>query len=209
MFDFLPVQGSTLKKLLWLRKVTGGSSLPAEYREVLGFTYAANTYYQITNFKMYGTYTTRVSFMCTEDPPARNVLGAQSSNPDATTNNYSLHVGSSAAKLLRYNGGTYSSYVLPNKRYDVVITPTGSLGLEVDSTWAKKSFRSEYAMCVGATSTSSTRKFVGSIYGHIVIDGYLNLIPCERLSDHVLGYYDTVNETFYEPIGDPPTEITA
>ena len=55
-------------------------------------------------------------------------------------------------------------------------------------------------MLIGSTTlTGSSAKLKGNLYGNIIVDGRLKLIPCERVSDNVLGYYDTYSETFYEP----------
>ena len=48
---------------------------------------------------------------------------------------------------------------------------------------------------------------VGDIIGNVIVDGRLKLIPCERLSDNVLGYYDAVSGTFYEPTGGAPISL--
>ena len=49
----------------------------------------------------------------------------------------------------------------------------------------------------------------GTFYGNVEVEGPNGLrfkgIPCERLSDGEIGYYDTVSKTFYEPVGETPT----
>ncbi len=175
--------------------------LPAGYKRLLGLTYNNNVYYGITNFKMRGSDTLRFSFKCTMGTPACNVLGAYDGSSAQT--NLSLYLGaSSSAKYLRYNGSTYNSQADQNEQYDVVITPTGSTGMKTDSTWTEKTFESDGDLCIGTTSpTATSSKMVGDIIGNIQVDGRLKLVPCERMSDNVLGYYDLVGETFYEPTG--------
>ena len=175
--------------------------LPAGYKRLLGLTYNNNVYYGITNFKMRGSDTLRFSFKCTMGTPACNVLGAYDATSAQT--NYSLYLGAaSSAKYLRYNGSTYNSQADQNEQYDVVITPTGSTGMKTDSTWTEKTFESDGDLCIGTTSpTATSSKMVGDIIGNIQVDGRLKLVPCERMSDNVLGYYDLVGETFYEPTG--------
>ena len=49
----------------------------------------------------------------------------------------------------------------------------------------------------------------GTFYGEIIVKDSEGIrfkgIPCVRKSDDVVGYYDLVTETFYEPIGTNPT----
>ena len=186
--------------VLRLLAAVAADDLPGGYRRVLGLTYN-NAYYAITGFKMRGGDTLRFSFKCTMASPACNVIGAYDASSAQT--NYSLYLGAtSSAKYLRYNGSTYNSQAVQNKQYDVVITPTGSSGMEVDSTWTAKTFESAGDLCIGTTSpTATSSKMVGDIIGNVIVDGRLKLIPCERLSDNVLGYYDTHSDTFYEPTG--------
>ena len=182
------------------------TKLPSAYRRILGMTMNNDCYYEITGFKMNGSDTLRFSFTRT-GANACNVLGAYDGTSAQT--NYSLYVGAlSSTSYLRYNGGTYNSYAIADKKYDVVITPTGSDGMETDSTWDAKTFTSTGNLCIGTTSPSATSsKMVGSIHGSVVVDGRLELIPCERVSDGELGYYDTNTDTFYEPIGTTPTSL--
>lgn len=181
------------------------TELPSAYRRILGMTMNNDCYYEITGFKMNGSDTLRFSFTRT-GANACNVLGAYDGT--SAQSNYSLYAASSNSSYLRYNGGTYNSYAVADKKYDVVITPTGSDGMETDSTWTAKTFTSTTNLCIGTTSPSATSsKMVGSIHGSVVVDGRLELIPCERISDGELGYYDTYTDTFYEPIGTTPTSL--
>lgn len=175
--------------------------LPSGYKRILGLTFNNNVYYDITGFKMRGSDTLRFSFKCSMSSPACNVLGAYGGS--SSQSNYSLYLGNSAsAKYLRYNGATYRSDADSDTQYDVVITPTGSIGMKSDSTWTEKTFESTGDLCIGTTSpTATSSKMVGNIIGNVIVDGRLKLIPCERISDNTLGYYDTIGEVFYEPTG--------
>lgn len=175
--------------------------LPSGYKRILGLTFNNNVYYAITGFKMRGSDTLRFSFKCSMSSPACNVLGAYDGS--SSQSNYSLYLGNSAsAKYLRYNGSTYRSDADSGTQYDVVITPTGSIGMKSDSTWTEKTFESTGDLCIGTTSSTATSsKMVGDIIGNVIVDGRLKLVPCERVSDNTLGYYDTVSEVFYEPTG--------
>ena len=173
--------------------------LPAAYKRVLGFACNNNSMWQISGFKLKGSDTVRISFSITA---ACNVFGCYQGT-DAT-DNYDLYVSTTSnSKYLRYGSGTYLSYWSSSNlgaRFDCVFTPTGTQGMPEDSTWTAKTFTSANDLLIGSTTTTGTSaKMKGSFYGDIIVDGRLHLIPCERLSDNVLGYYDTVSETFYPP----------
>lgn len=179
------------------------SELPSEYRRLLGYACDDNALWQITGFHLRGSDTIRISFSVTA---GCNVFGCYQGT-DAT-DNYDLYVStSSGSKYLRYGNGTYLSYWSSadlGQRFDVVFTPTGSSGMPQDSTWTPLTFESANDMLLGATIlTGTSAKLRGNLYGSFVVDGRLNLIPCERVSDGSLGYYDTYTGTFYEPVGTP------
>lgn len=167
--------------------------LPAGYKRVLGFSMNNNSYWEIADFPLYGSDTLHFSFDATD---ACNVIGAYSGS--ASGNNYSLYVGSSS-NYLRYKNGAYNSGVSYNTRYDVEITPTGTSGMKTDSTWTEQTFTTPTNLCIGTTATSaSSAKLKGNLYGNIEVVGRAKFVPCERVSDNVLGYYDLIGEAFYE-----------
>lgn len=167
--------------------------LPTGYKRVLGFKMNNNSYWEIADFPLYGSDTLRFSFDATD---GCNVIGAYSGS--ASGNNYSLYV-STSANYLRYKSGAYNSAIDYDKRYDVELTPTGSSGMKVDSTWTAQTFTTPTNLCIGTTAKSaSSAKLKGNLYGNIEIVGRAKFVPCERVSDNVLGYYDTIGEAFYE-----------
>lgn len=185
----------------------GGSILPDGYKRVLGFDFASNCYYVIDNFKLTSNDTVKFSFSVDK---ACNVFGCYTTT-DATTN-YSLYASTSSnAKYLRYGSGTYNSYFASSnlsKRFNVSITPTGSHGMPVDDEWGEGDFTAVSDLCIGTTSPGATSaKLDGCIYGDFIVVGKLKLIPCERISDGVLGYYDKYSNTFYEPSVGTPTSL--
>lgn len=195
------------KKLIFLYPYISGNKLPSEYRRVLGYKCSNDVLWQITDFHLRGSDTIRISFSV---KVACNVFGCYQGTE--ATDNYDLYVSTtSGSKYLRYGSGTYASYWSADdlgKRFDVVFSPTGTQGMPVDSTWTPKTFESANDFLVGATTlTGTSSKLNGNLYGEIIVVGRLHLIPCERISDGVLGYYDTIGKTFYEPTG-TPTELT-
>ena len=167
--------------------------LPTGYKRVLGFKMNNNSYWEIADFPLYGSDTLRFSFDATD---GCNVIGAYSGS--ASGNNYSLYV-STSSNYLRYKSGAYNSAIDYDKRYDVELTPTGSSGMKVDSTWTEQTFTTPTNLCIGTTAKSaSSAKLKGNLYGNIEVVGRAKFVPCERVSDNALGYYDTIGEAFYE-----------
>ena len=167
--------------------------LPAEYKRVLGFTLNNNAYWEIADFPLYGTDTLKFAFEATD---ACNVIGAYSGS--ASGNNYSLYV-STSSNYLRYKSGAYNSAINFDTRYDVEITPTGSNGMKTDSSWTAQTFTTPTNLCIGTTATSaSSAKLKGNLYGNVEVVGRAKLVPCERVSDNALGYYDLIGKAFHE-----------
>ena len=187
----------------------GKDALPDEYTEVSGFSFNSDCYFVITGLKLKGSDTVRLSIV---PAIACNVFGCYTTT-DAE-DNYSLYVSTANdAKYLRYDGGTYKSRFASGdlgERYDISITPTGSHGFPEgqDDTWGEVDFTAPVDMCIGTTATNaSSAKFKGDIIGSFVVDGRFNGIPCKRKEDNVLGYYDTVTGTFFEPSYGAPTVV--
>ena len=176
---------------------------PPGYKRVQGFTCNNNAMWQITGFHLRGSDTVKISFSVTA---ACNVFGCYQGT--SATDNYDLFVSATPnSKYLRYNGGAYDSYWAAGnmgEQYNVTITPTGTSGMPHDSTWTEATFEATNDMLIGATTlTGTSSKLKGNLYGEIGVssggDYRLWLIPVERISDGVLGYYDLVGGVFYEP----------
>lgn len=207
MFDFFPIRGSTLKKLIVLKRLKGGGGLPEGYKKVKGFEFSASTYYKITDFFLKSDDVVHISFSVDK---ACNVFGCYTTT--SAEDNYSLYAStSSGGKYLRYDGGTYNSYFSSanlGERFDVTISSSGTSGMPIDSVFSETTFTCSSDLCIGTTAPSaSSSKLDGNIWGNIVVEGRLKLVPCERISDGVLGYYDMVGGTFYEPIGSAPVSL--
>lgn len=177
--------------------------LPDGYKRVLGFQCNDNAMWQITDFKLRGSDTVKISFSIAA---ACNVFGCYQGA--SATDNYDLYASiTSGSKYFRYGAGTYLSYFSNdnlNQRFDVTYTPTGSQGMPQDSTWSALTFESANDLLLGSTTvTGTSARLKGKLFGDFIVENggaeRLHLVPCERLSDNVLGYYDIVGEAFYEP----------
>lgn len=185
-------------------KATAASELPDGYKRVKSLTMDNNCYYEIEDFYLHGSDTLEFSCSITANC---NVIGSYKSGGP----NYSLYASPSNVSYLRFNNSNYNSMLDTNKRYDIKITPTGSLGMKNPSTWSEQEFTTANPMCIGTTAANITTsaRMKGTFYGNIIVKDANGIrfkgIPCIRTADNTVGYYDTVSETFYEPNGTPPT----
>lgn len=187
-------------------KATSVSELPDGYKRVKSLTMDNDCYYEIEDLYLNGSDTLEFSFLITA---TCNVLGSYSGSSAGP--NYSVYASTSNVSYLRYGSNNYNSMFEASKRYDVVITPTGTKGFKYNSTWDELEFTTTRPLCIGTTRSNLTTsaKMKGTFYGNIIVKDANGIrfkgIPCVRLSDDVPGYYDTVSETFYEPNGTNPT----
>lgn len=167
------------------------------YRKLTGIHYDGAVVYD-TGMKLYGYDSLKFSFSATK---ACNVLGCYTDAGSQT--NFSLYVStSSSAKYMRYNGGAYNSYIATNTRYDVIVTPTGTRGMRVDSSWTAKTFVSDSDMLIGSTSYGATSsKFTGNMYGAVIIPGRAYWQPYERIADGKIIYVDMISGKEIENVG--------
>ena len=195
MIDML-IGFSTLKELMFLRRASNSKKLPDGYKKVIGFSCNNNAMWEISDFYIKGTDTLRFSCSITA---TSNVIGSYSGSSSGA--NYSIYASTSNVSYLRYYNTNYNSQFDVDTRYDIVMTPTGTHGMKRDSEWETVDFTTTRPFCVGTTAVNITTsaKLKGNLYGDIIVDGRLHLVPCERVADGVLGYYDLIGETFYEP----------
>lgn len=186
-------------------RATSGGELPDGYKQVKSLTMDNNCYYEIEDFFLKGSDT--IKFACSITN-ACNIIGAYSGSGSGA--NYSVYGTTLGGSYLRYCSGTYNSKFIAGKRYDITLTPTGSHGMELESTWDELEFTTTKQFCIGTTSptVATSAKMRGTFYGSVIVEDADGLrfkgIPCIRQSDDAVGYYDTVSQKFYEPIGTNP-----
>jgi len=176
------------------------SELPVGYKRLTGITYDSDTYYE-TNEKLYGSDTLTIRLSNTKTA-GQNVIGAYSGTGD-DARNFSLYIYG--------NGATNNSYLrhgtkLGRPRYGtgtrtLVMGPTGTDGFLNDVTYDAEDFETTDTFRIGSLPNSSSPKYDGNIIGNITVSNRLKYIPCERVSDGKIGYYETFTGTFLEPQG--------
>ena len=176
------------------------SELPVGYKRLTGISYDTDTYYE-TNEKLYGSDTLTITLSGTSTN-GRNVIGAYSGT-GSSARNFSLFIYG--------NNSTSNSYLrhgtqLGRPRYGsgtrtLVMGPTGTDGFLTDVTYDAEDFETTDTFWIGGLPNSSSTKFDGNIIGNITVSNRLKYIPCERVSDGEIGYYETFTGVFLEPKG--------
>lgn len=200
MLDFSTIKDITIPEgvvariehngqVLWKRE------LPSGFTKIKGIEFDGNVIYD-SGIRLNGSDSLKFKFKSTR---TCNVLGCYTATSAQT--NYSLYVTYSG-NYLRYNGGSYNSSYDAGVLYDVLITPTGSHGLKVESSWTEQSFVTESDFLIGTTSYGATSaKFKGYFEGNIEILGREKFIPCIRISDNEIGYYMLNEGRFLQNVG--------
>ena len=176
------------------------SELPVGYKRLTGISYDTNTYYE-TNEKLYGSDTLTITLSNTSSS-GRNVIGAYSGTGD-DARNFSLFVygaDSTSNSYLRH-GTKLSRPRYGDGTRTLVMGPSGTDGFLNNTTYAEEDFETTDTFWIGALPNSSSTKFDGNIVGNITVSNRLKYIPCERVSDGKIGYYETFTGTFLESQG--------
>lgn len=155
--------------------------LPAGYKRLTGLKLESARF--VTDIILTGASTLRFS----ASGRSGNWIGSFSSS--SADDNYSFYATTnSGGKYLRYDGETYNSSIVNDTRYDIAITPTGITGNRTPSTWVQADFVCSEPLCIGAISPTQTPGQEVTFYSSIFADD-AEIIPCERESDGVLGYF--------------------
>ena len=187
---------------LFLRYCVVGADdeLPRNYRRVDYIQGDGNFYYN-TDEKLYGTDTITITLSNTITS-GQNVIGSYEGTSD-DARNYSLFLyggGSTSNCYLRY-GTQLSRPKYGTGTKTLVLSPTGTSGFSTDVTYNSETFETGAVCYIFALPNSSSNKFTGRINGTITISSRLKYIPCERVSDGEIGYYEVYTKKFLEPQG--------
>ena len=184
-----PAYGNVARGFLWV--------VPDGYKRLTGVHFDGDVFYD-TGMRLYGSDTLRFAFSATK---SCNVLGCYTSASAQT--NYSLYVStSSSAKYTRYNGGTYNSYIQTNKLYEVELSPTGTKGMQTNSTWTEKTFTTESTLLIGSTSVGATSaKLTGDFVGDFEIENRAYWVPYQKISDNSVVYINVMDGTVITNLG--------
>ena len=178
--------------------------LPSEYRRVLDITFDGTAYYR-TGEELYGSDVVTMTLSNTSSS-GQNVFGAYSGTGTGNKN-FSFYVyggGSSSNSYLRYNESLYRPNFGSGKR-TVTFGAGGTDGFATDVSFAEETFESSATAYIGHLPNSTSSKYSGTIIGAITVGSRLKYVPCERVSDNVVGYYEVNSGVFIEPYAGSPT----
>lgn len=174
--------------------------LPAGYKRIESIGFDGNFHY-ITNETLFGSDEITITLGDTSTG-GQNVFGSYSGT-SAGTKNYSLYIyggGANNSSYLRYGETLYRPKYGSGKR-TLVYGPNGSSGFSTDVSMTPEEFETDDVAWIGMLPNSSSPHFTGTIVGNILIGNRLKYIPCERVSDGTIGYYEPNTSVFLEPAG--------
>ncbi len=175
--------------------------LPTGYRRLLGIDYDGNTHYE-TGEKLYGSDVITLTLSGTSTT-GQNVFGCYSGTASGNQN-FSLYVygnGSSSKSYYRYGDTLYRPTYGSGTRTLSFGNLTSTSGFATNVNTTPDTFESTSRAYIGWLPNSSSPHYTGNIIGEITVGDRLKWVPCERVSDEVIGYYEVVNGTFLEPSG--------
>ena len=175
--------------------------LPDGYRRIESIGFDGDFHY-ITNEKLRGSDEITITLDDTRSS-GQNVFGSYSGTSSGTKN-YSLYVygaGSTSYSYLRYGETLYRPRYGSGKR-TLVYGPNGTSGFLTDLSMEPDEFETDDVAWIGMLPNSSSPHFTGTIVGSILIGDRLKYIPCERVSDGAVGYYEPNTSVFLEPVGE-------
>lgn len=131
----------------------------------------------------------------------QNVFGSY--NGTTGKANYSLYIygdNSTSQCYLRYG----TQLLRPRYGSDprtLVFGASGVRGFATSVTLTPDEFETEAPAYIGMLPNSSSSAYTGDIVGNILVSDRLKYIPCERVSDGEIGYYEAINGEFITKSG--------
>ena len=178
--------------------------LPTGYRRILGIDFDGTAYYD-TGEKLIGSDVVTITLSNTTTT-GQNVFGAYSGTSTGSKN-FSLYVygaNSTSNSYLRYNETLYRPRYGSGER-TISFGAGGTDGFLTDVSFDEATFESSANAYIGALPNSSSPKYTGTINGNIIVGTRLKYVPCERIVDNVVGYYEVNSGVFLEPQAGTPT----
>lgn len=176
------------------------TELPLGYRRLKDIVFDGEVYY-VTDVYLTGADTT--SFVMNVAEPGRNALGCYTGNSSGNNISFYISTGNSG-NYVRYKDGLYRPVIATaklNTDLSLSIGPTGTTGFDTDAAWAELEFTCPNELYIGWLANATSSKFVGSFNGNITISDRATLVPCERVSDGAIGYYNINDNVFFENQG--------
>lgn len=176
-------------------------TLPPAYREVLGFKFDGLSWFE-TGEKLRGSDLITITISQTLTT-GQNVFGAYAGT-SAGKKNLSFFVygaGSTSNSYLRMDETLYRPRFGTGKRTLTFGNSEETTGFATNVATTPSTYETTSEAYIGALPNSTSPKFTGEIDGRISASDRLIWVPCERLEDGVLGYYELNKEVFLTNAG--------
>ena len=185
-------------------------TLPSAYQEVFGLKGDGNAYINL-NTALTQDDEIEIKFSISSATAKEGLFGCRT---NASTNNIAVAFANNANSeiVADFNNSNYTNFRLqqsisPNIIYTLIINKNKRAIYNGDTLIAENSTICNDTITISncflymiAGSPAYQDKFTGTIYS-CKIKNKRNVIPCRRLSDSVLGMYDTISETFLTNTG--------
>lgn len=173
--------------------------LPVGYKRLLDVYFDGDSYFE-TGQKLTGNDVVTLTLQA-DSSAGQNVFGAYSGT-GASAINLSLYIYASASSQSYFRSNqTLLRPTLGTGKRTISFGNGSTSGFLQDVTYDIEEFETTDTAQIGALPHSTSPKFAGYFYGNITIGNRLKYIPCERVSDGAIGYYETVNGEFLENQG--------
>lgn len=176
------------------------SELPSGYKRLASIKFDGDFWYD-TGEKLHGSDDVTLTLANTVSS-GQNVFGSYNGTSEGTKN-FSLYLyggGSSSNCYLRYG----EQLVRPrygSGQKTLTFGASGTDGFTVNVTVTPDTFTTEASAYIGMLPNSTSPAYTGTIVGNILVGTRLKYVPCERVSDGVVGYYEMVKGSFIAPSG--------
>lgn len=176
------------------------SELPSGYKRLASIRFDGDVWYN-TGEQLHGSDDVTLTLANTVSS-GQNVFGSYNGTSEGTKN-FSLYLyggGSSSNCYLRYG----EQLVRPrygSGQKTLTFGASGTDGFTVNVTVTPDTFTTEASAYIGMLPNSSSPAYTGTIVGNILVSTRLKYVPCERVSDGAVGYYEMVKGSFIAPSG--------
>ena len=174
--------------------------LPTGYKRITGIKFDGDFWYD-TGESLTGDDNVTMTLANTTTS-GQNVFGSYNGTSSGTKN-FSLFIyggGSSSNSYFRY-GEQLLRPKFGSNEHTITFGQSGTSGFTTDVSATPEVFTTPANAYIGMLPNSSSPAYSGSIIGNILVGTRLKWIPCERVSDGVVGYYELSKGAFLEPTG--------
>lgn len=174
--------------------------LPSGYTRITGIRFDGDFWYE-TGESLSGNDDVTMTLANTSTT-GQNIFGSYNGTASGTKN-FSLFIyggGSQSNCYFRYGEQLLRPRFGTGER-TITFGKSGTDGFATDATAVPDEFTTPANAYIGMLPNSTSPAFTGSIIGNILISNRLKYVPCERVSDGTVGYYELNSGVFLEPVG--------